>query len=192
MTDSTDQPTPAGKGQPTPSRKEREAANKRPLVPTSAKKTKAERRKLADQRAQARAGFEAGEERYLPVRDKGPQRRFARDFVDARFTAGEFMIPMMFAVIIATLIPNYNEVDGSGSLSDSAATVQLTVLIGLYGFFAVGIVDALLMSRKLAARLTEKFGEAEKGIRLYAGIRAFQFRPLRAPKPQVRRGEHPQ
>lgn len=192
MTDSTDQPTPAGKGQPTPSRKEREAANKRPLVPTSAKKTMAERRKLADQRAQARAGFEAGEERYLPVRDKGPQRRFARDFVDARFTAGEFMIPMMFAVIIATLIPNYNEVDGSGSLSDSAATVQLTVLIGLYGFFAVGIVDALLMSRKLAARLTEKFGEAEKGIRLYAGIRAFQFRPLRAPKPQVRRGEHPQ
>lgn len=192
MTDSTDQPTPAGKGQPTPSRKEREAANKRPLVPTSAKKTKAERRKLADQRAQARAGFEAGEERYLPVRDKGPQRRFARDFVDARFTAGEFMIPMMFAVIIATLIPNYNEVDGSGSLSDSAATVQLTVLIGLYGFFAVGIVDALLMSRKLAAQLTEKFGEAEKGIRLYAGIRAFQFRPLRAPKPQVRRGEHPQ
>lgn len=192
MTDSKDQPTPAGKGQPTPSRKEREAANKRPLVPTSAKKTKAERRKLAEQRAQARAGFEAGEERYLPVRDKGPQRRFARDFVDARFTAGEFMIPMMFAVIIATLIPNYNEVDGSGSLSDSAATVQLTVLIGLYGFFAVGIVDALLMSRKLAARLTEKFGEAEKGIRLYAGIRAFQFRPLRAPKPQVRRGEHPQ
>ena len=192
MTDSTDQPTPAGKGQPTPSRKEREAANKRPLVPTPAKKTKAERRKLADQRAQARAGFEAGEERYLPVRDKGPQRRFARDFVDARFTAGEFMIPMMFAVIIATLIPNYNEVDGSGSLSDSAATVQLTVLIGLYGFFAVGIVDALLMSRKLVARLTEKFGEAEKGIRLYAGIRAFQFRPLRAPKPQVRRGEHPQ
>jgi hypothetical protein len=192
VTDSTDQPTPAGKGQPTPSRKEREAANKRPLVPTSAKKTKAERRKLADQRAQARAGFEAGEERYLPVRDKGPQRRFARDFVDARFTAGEFMIPMMFAVIIATLIPNYNEVDGSGGLSDSAATVQLTVLIGLYGFFAVGIVDALLMSRKLAARLTEKFGEAEKGIRLYAGIRAFQFRPLRAPKPQVRRGEHPQ
>ena len=192
MTDSTEQPTPSGKGQPTPSRKEREAANKRPLVPTAAKKTKAERRKLADQRAQARAGFEAGDERYLPIRDKGPQRRFARDFVDARFTAGEFMIPMMFAVIIATLIPNYNEVDSSGGLSDSAATVQLTVLIGLYGFFAVGIVDALLMGRKLAARLTEKFGEAEKGIRLYAGIRAFQFRPLRAPKPRVRRGEHPQ
>lgn len=192
MTDSTNQPTPTGKGQPTPSRKEREAANKRPLVPTAAKKTKAERRKLADQRAQARAGFEAGDERYLPIRDKGPQRRFARDFVDARFTAGEFMIPMMFAVIIATLIPNYSEVDSTGSLSDSAASVQLTVLIGLYGFFAIGIVDALLMSRKLAARLTEKFGEAEKGIRLYAGIRAFQFRPLRAPKPQVRRGEHPQ
>jgi len=48
------------------------------------------------------------------------------------------------------------------------------------------------LGRKLSARLTEKFGSAEKGIRLYAGIRAFQFRPLRAPKPAVRRGQHPQ
>jgi hypothetical protein len=161
-------------------------------VPSAAKKTKADRKKLADQRAQARAGFEAGDERYLPVRDKGPQRRFARDFVDARFTAGEFMIPMMFAVIIATLIPNYSDVDSSGGLTDSAATMQFSVLIGLYGFFFVGIIDAVLLGRKLSARLTEKFGSAEKGIRLYAGIRAFQFRPLRAPKPAVRRGQHPQ
>jgi hypothetical protein len=192
VTDTNEQGTQSGKGQPTPSRKEREAANKRPLVPTAAKKTKADRKKLADQRAQARAGFEAGDERYLPVRDKGPQRRFARDFVDARFTAGEFMIPMMFAVIIATLIPNYSDVDSSGGLTDSAATMQFSVLIGLYGFFFVGIIDAVLMGRKLSARLTEKFGNAEKGIRLYAGIRAFQFRPLRAPKPAVRRGQHPQ
>lgn len=191
MTDSTEQPTSSGKGQPTPSRKEREAANKRPLVPTAAKKTKADRRKLAEQRAQARAGFEAGDERYLPVRDKGPQRRFARDFVDARFTAGEFMIPMMFAVIIATLIPNYSEIDSTGTPTESAANLQITVLIALYGFFFVGIIDALIMGRKLNARLTEKFGEAEKGIKLYAGIRAFQFRPLRAPKPAVKRGEHP-
>lgn len=191
MTDSTEQPTSSGKGQPTPSRKEREAANKRPLVPTAAKKTKADRRKLAEQRAQARAGFEAGDERYLPVRDKGPQRRFARDFVDARFTAGEFMIPMMFAVIIATLIPNYSEIDSTGTPTESAANLQITVLIALYGFFFVGIIDALIMGRKLHARLTEKFGEAEKGIKLYAGIRAFQFRPLRAPKPAVKRGEHP-
>lgn len=192
MSDSTNQPTQSGKGQPTPSRKEREAANKRPLVPTAAKKTKADRQKLAEQRAKARAGYEAGDERYLPIRDKGPQRRFARDFVDARFTAGEFMIPMMFAVIIATLIPNYSEVGETGELSDSAATVQLTVLIALYGFFAIGVIDAIILGRKLARKLKAKFGDVEKGVKMYAGIRAFQFRPLRAPKPQVRRGEHPQ
>ena len=28
----------------------------------------------------------AGDERYLPARDKGPARAFTRDFVDSRFT----------------------------------------------------------------------------------------------------------
>ena len=68
MTDTNEQGTQSGKGQPTPSRKEREAANKRPLVPTAAKKTKADRKKLADQRAHVQAGIgaraDAGEDEF--------------------------------------------------------------------------------------------------------------------------------
>ncbi|MEN9741021.1 MAG: hypothetical protein RLZ72_1287 [Actinomycetota bacterium] len=176
MTEPTDKNT--GKGRATPSRKDREAANKRPLVPARSKMTKEDRRKKAEQRTVARAGLEAGDERYLPIRDKGPQRRMVRDIVDARFTVGEFMIPLMFAVIIVTFLPDYNY----------SQTLQLTVLIALYGFFLVGLLDAYIMGRRITAKLKAKFGEVEKGVRWYAGVRAFQFRPLRVPKPRVARG----
>ncbi|CAB4535603.1 unannotated protein [freshwater metagenome] len=189
MTDSADTSPTTGKGRATPSRKEREAANKRPLVAkrTKTKTTKEDRRKRANERLVARQGYEAGDERYMPARDKGSQRRFVRDFVDARYTIGEFMIPLMFAVIIATFLPQYTATDGSG------AVFQLTVLIAMYGFFLTAVADALIFSRKLLRMMTDKFGASniEKGHRWYASTRAFQFRPLRVPKPQVARGEHP-
>lgn len=149
--------------------------------------TKEERRKRAAERLIVRQGLEAGDERYLPARDKGPQRRFVRDFVDARYTVGEFMIPLMFSVIIATFLPQYNATDGS------QVGIQLTVIIAMYGFFLVGILDAIVFGRKLVRVMSAKFGEGnlEKGHRWYAATRAFQFRPLRVPKPRVMRGEHP-
>ena len=188
MTDAPEN-QPSGKGHATPSRKEREAANKRPLVPARGKLTKEDRRKQSEQRLAARAGMEAGDERYLPIRDKGPQRRMVRDIVDARFTVGEFMIPLMFAVIIATFIPSYNELDAKGNPTATAATLQLTVLIALYGFFIIGLTDAIILGRQVTKKLQAKFGEVERGVRWYAGVRAFQFRPLRVPKPRVARGD---
>ncbi len=189
MTDSPESAPPIGKGHATPSRKEREAANKRPLVaPRSAgreKLTKEQRRKRAADRLVARQGFEAGDERYLPARDKGPQRKFVRDFIDSRYTVGEFMIPLMFSVIIATFLPQYNAVDGS------QVGLQMTVIIAMYGFFFIAVADAMIFGRKLLKVMGEKFGETklEKGHRWYAATRAFQFRPLRVPKPQVVRGQ---
>ena len=188
MTESTEN-TSTGKGHATPSRKEREAARKRPLVPVRTKLTKEDRRKRGEQRLAARAGLEAGDERYLPLRDKGPQKRMVRDIVDARFTVGEFMIPLMFAVIIMTFIPDYNAVDADGKVTSIAATLQLTVLIALYGFFLVAFVDAVILGRTVVKKLQTKFGEVEKGVKWYAGVRAFQFRPLRVPKARVARGD---
>ena len=77
-----------------------------------------------------------------------------------------------------TFLPDYNY----------SQTLQLTVLIALYGFFLVGLLDAYIMGRRITAKLKAKFGEVEKGVRWYAGVRAFQFRPLRVPKPRVARG----
>jgi len=189
VNDSPESSPTVGKGHATPRRKEREAANKRPLVaPRSAKKpkmTREQKAKRAADRLVARQGFEAGDERYLPARDKGAQRKFVRDFVDARYTVGEFMIPLMFAVIIATFLPQYSAVNGS------QVALQMTVIIAMYGFFFIAVADAMIFGRKLLKVMAIKFGDTrlEKGHRWYAATRAFQFRPLRVPKPQVVRGQ---
>ena len=86
--ESTVEENSSGKGHATPSRKEREAANKRPLVPSDRKEAaRMERARANEERNKARIGLAAGDERYLPMRDRGPQKKFARDFVDARYVA---------------------------------------------------------------------------------------------------------
>ncbi|SFN58513.1 DUF3043 domain-containing protein [Mycetocola miduiensis] len=169
----------AGKGRPTPTRKEREALNKRPLVPGDRKEAaKAARAKTAEAREKARLGLAAGEERYLPARDRGVQKRFVRDFVDSRFNIGEFLIPVMFLVIILTLFP---------------ATIQVYAMLLLWAFFGVAVLDAIWLGIQVKKKLGAKFGEAsvERGVRWYAAMRAFQMRVLRLPKPQVKRGQRP-
>ncbi len=168
----------AGKGRPTPSRREREAARKRPLVPNDRKEAaKAARAKMNEARDRARVGMANGEERYLPTRDKGQQKKFVRDYVDARWSIGEFMIPVMFAVIIATFIP----------------TVDVYAVLALWLFFLVAVLDASILGFIVKRRLAEKFGasKVEKGVRWYAAMRSLQLRVLRLPKPQVGRGQFP-
>jgi len=170
----------SGKGHATPTRKEREAANRRPLVAGDNKEArKASRAKLQESRDRARIGMANGEEKFLPIRDKGPQRRYIRDYVDARFSLGEVMIPVMFAVILATLVPN--------------PTVQTALMLALYAFVVLVVADSLLLGWLVTRKLKAKFGDdrVEKGVRWYAAMRALQLRPLRLPKPQVKRGNYP-
>lgn len=169
-----------GKGRPTPTRKEREAARKRPLVPNDRKRAREEnRQRMAEARERAREGLARGDERYLPQRDRGPQRRYVRDYVDARTSFGEFMIPVMFLVIIATFLPSVD--------------AQFIAIIALWAFFLIAVADSILLANLVKRRLKKKFGHdrIEKGVGWYAGMRALQLRVLRLPKPQVKRGEYP-
>jgi hypothetical protein len=171
----------AGKGRPTPTRKEREAANKRPLVPGDRKlAAKEARAKMAEAREKARVGYAAGDERFLPTRDRGPQKKYIRDFVDARFNVGEFLIPIMFAVILLTLIPS--------------AEVQVYAMLAIWAFFLLALIDVFLLGRSIRKRLAATFGETkvERGVRWYAAMRSLQLRMLRLPKPQVKRRQYPE
>lgn len=165
-----------GKGRPTPRRKDREAEAKRPLVANTAKERRARAREMRDR---AREGLAAGEERYLPLRDKGPQKKFVRDFVDARWNFGEFLIPMMFGVIIATFMPFLQ--------------VQFIAILILWGFFALAIADSYFLGWQVKKAVAKKFGadKMEKGLKWYAAMRGLQMRGLRLPKAQVKRGERP-
>ncbi|HEV7183427.1 MAG: DUF3043 domain-containing protein [Actinomycetales bacterium] len=168
-----------GKGTPTPTRREQEAARKRPLVPTDRKEAaRMARVKTQEAREKARVGMAAGDDKYLTARDRGPQRRYVRDFVDARFNIGEFLIPVMLLVIVLSFLPG---------------NIQVYGLLALWAFFAVAVIDCIFLGFIVRRRLREKFGESkvEKGVRWYAGMRALQLRVIRLPKPQVKRGQHP-
>jgi hypothetical protein len=168
-----------GKGAPTPTRREQEAARKRPLVPTDRKEAARQARtKTQEARERARVGMAAGDDRYLTIRDRGPQRRFVRDYVDARFNIGEFLIPVMLLVIVLSFLPGYFQVYG---------------LLALWAFFAVAVIDCFILGFFIRRKLGEKFGasKVEKGVRWYAAMRALQLRVIRLPKPQVKRGQYP-
>lgn len=168
----------SGKGHATPSRAEREAARKRPLVPADRKAAAKDARvKNAEARERARLGMAAGDERYLTQRDRGPQRRFVRDYVDARYTVAEFLMPVMLVIIVLTFVP--------------VTALQYYGIIVLWAFFALAIIDSAIMTFSMRRRMQAKFGALERGLTWYAVMRALQFRMIRVPKPQVKRGRFP-
>ncbi|ANF31005.1 hypothetical protein A0130_04315 [Leifsonia xyli] len=169
-----------GKGAPTPSRREQEAARKRPLVPTDRKEAARQARaKQAEAREKARVGMAAGDDRYLTARDRGPQRRYVRDYVDARFSIGEFLIPVMLIVIVLTFLPS--------------PVLQVYGLFALWGFFLIAVIDCFVLGFLIQRRVGDKFGKTkvERGLRWYGAMRALQLRIMRLPKPQVKRGQYP-
>ena len=170
---------PGAKNRPTPSRRDQEAARKRPLVPTDRKaaaRSSREASKIA--RAKQRAALLSGDEAALPARDRGPVKRFIRDAVDARWNVGEFMLPVMVLVLVLTLLTSYLP----------PGLVVLPILL-VYGLVAAGFLDVFLMWRRIKAKIIVRFGEAPpRGSAMYAVMRAFQMRRSRLPRPQVARG----
>ena len=172
--------SPATKGHATPTRKEQEAARKQPLVPSDRKlAARQSREQLALQRDRARVGQSRGEEKYLQLRDKGPQKRYVRDFVDARFSLGEVLLPILVIVILTYFLP---------------AQYSSIALIAVWGVIILVVADGLYLGARVSKSLAHKFNgkdKVEKGVRWYAFMRAIQLRPMRLPKPQVKRGQYP-
>ena len=175
---------PGAKNRPTPSRREQESANKRPLVPKDRKVAAGQSRDASRAaRARQRAALLSGDESALPARDKGPVKRFIRDTVDARFNIGEFMLPIMFLVLALTFAPILLK-----SSPNAATLAQVLVVYLVYGLVLAGALDAFLMWRRIKAKVVAKFGEAPpRGSAMYAVMRAFQMRRSRLPRPQVER-----
>ena len=176
----------SAKGVPTPSRRAQEEARKRPLVPNDRAAAKvAARDARREEQARMRRALDTGEERFLPIRDKGPQKRFARDYVDARFSLGEYVMFAALAIVLLTVVIPVRNADGSSNDS------QLIIFALFWVMVAFVAVDVWLMGRKLKRAIAAKFGSVDPGVIWYACMRSMQFRRLRLPKPMVRRGEWP-
>ncbi len=171
--------TPAvGKGRPTPTRKEAEAARKaKAKTPRTRKEQAAAERAARSSRSQdIRHGMKTGDERYLPPRDKGPVRRFVRDYVDTRLSFVELMLPLL----IITLIMGYS---GSTYLASIGNFVLLGTLL-------LVVLDMVFLRIRLRRELGRRFpGESVKGTTYYAISRSLQMKFMRLPKPQVKLGQ---
>ncbi|OAN38440.1 DUF3043 domain-containing protein [Microbacterium sp. H83] len=178
--------TPAlGKGRATPTRAEQEAARRRPLVANTKEAKAAARAELAERRNRAQAGLAAGEEKFLPARDKGPQRRWVRDYVDAGWHPAEFVMGVMVLVILISLLPPNLAIAGFAIAGWAYLVMMAYLVLAIGGMILLGI----RVKRKVAA----KFGQdrMERGLGWYAAMRSLQMRFMRLPKPQVKRGQHP-
>lgn len=167
-----------GKGRPTPTRKEAEAAARaRARVPRSRKEqAAAQRATRGDTSRKMREAMKTGDDRYLPSRDRGPVRRFIRDFVDSRFSFIELMVPLL----IVSMVLSYTGRPGMIQLGN---TVLFTTIL-------VIIVDIVMLRFRLRRELARRFpSESTKGATTYAAMRSLQMKFLRLPKAQVKIGD---
>ncbi|WP_406460624.1 DUF3043 domain-containing protein [Streptomyces sp. NBC_01622] len=182
LTDSKQPRDPqAPKGRPTPKRSEsqtqrRSVANTSMTRKDASKRQRDERRAQMDKQRQALAG--RGNERDLPLRDRGPVRKFARDYIDSRFNVAEFFLPMAVVILVLSVVQ-------VPALQNIALLLWLVIIILI-------VVDTILNVFRLRKRLAERFpGQDTKGTVWYSLMRSLQMRRLRLPKPQVKRGERP-
>lgn len=169
---------PGGKGRPTPKRREAEKRRRQPITAPRDRKEAAKRlrERQAEGRAKARDGMARGDERYMLKRDKGPVRRYARNYVDSRRTVGSYLMYAMFAVVVLSFV--------------RTPITQVLLLFVPPLLLAVVLAEGWFLSSRIKKEAAERFpGEDTKGVGMYAAMRAMQIRRLRVPKPQVKPGQ---
>ncbi|MCX4777895.1 DUF3043 domain-containing protein [Streptomyces sp. NBC_01264] len=170
----------APKGRPTPKRAVAQSQRKAVVASTGNRKEDAkrarERRRV--EMTKQREALANGDERYLPNRDKGPVRRYVRDFVDSRFSVAEMFLPLAVIILVLSMV--------------RVSSIQNIALLLWLGVIALIIVDSIGMFIRLRKALNERFpNEPKRGAVAYGLMRTLQMRRLRLPKPQVKRGERP-
>lgn len=187
--------TTAPKGKPTPKRSQGKRGPVAPAPMTSAEarrrrkelggpklsreERKAERIARRADQAGRREKMMAGEDAYLLPRDKGPVRRFVRDVVDARRNVlGLFMPAALGLIFVMLAVPSL--------------AVQRLLSPAMLVLVVIMVIDGFLVGRKVNKLVDQKFPDhTESGWKLgfYAASRASQLRRMRAPRPQVNRGD---
>jgi len=165
-----------GKGRPTPTRKQAEAAARARARAGGGDKKAAQkllRERRTSENQKVREGMRSGDERYLMARDKGPVKKFIRDFIDVRLSFMEFLLPVLVVIMALQFSGQKNLQQFSNGLWSASVLLLL--------------VDAGWLSVRLNRELRRRFpDENKRGWRFYAFMRAIQLRPLRLPKPRLK------
>lgn len=177
----SDDARPVGKGRPTPKRKEREAANHRGVLADSKQDTKDRRAKARAQREFEYKAMKEGDERNMPPEHRGPERRYLRDFVDARTSIGEFLLPMAILFVVLSLFMT------------QAGMLGFILIVVFYLIVLAAAVETFITIKRIKKNFGAKYGEERlpRGWTFYVISRALNMRRFRVPRPKVARGEFP-
>lgn len=181
--------TQAGKGRPTPKRSEAErnryrsiqggtTSGRRTTDPTAParKLTPEEKARAKSERSRNYEAMKRGEESALGPRDRGPVRRFARNYVDSHRRISNYMIIIIIVLIFA--LPE---------LSRTSPTLSSYIE---FGVIALIILDAYFLGQRIKKLAQQRFpNESTRGVPMYAAMRAMQIRAMRFPKPQAKPGD---
>jgi len=161
---------PTGKkDRPTPTRKEAEAARRQRMNTTLSKK-----------QSRAAASRQSRSERMktISAREAVPEKVLMRDYIDARFNLGEFLLPSVVVILAVTLLGSY------------WPAVTLIATLAMYLLIIAVFVDGYLMWRGFKKVLAKRLPKASpKGLLLYGMTRSTQIRRFRSPAPRIKRGE---
>ena len=181
----------AAKGRPTPKRSAAEANRYRTVTgsktsgrgpssspSTGRKATPEEKARARDERSKQLAAMRRGEEWALGPRDRGPAKKLARDFVDAKRRPMEYYMYALIVLIIALF--------AGRSSTALASYMQIFLLV----IIAIIAVDAYLLRRSIMKLVHERLpNESTRGLAFYAIMRALQLRRFRTPSPRLKPGD---
>jgi hypothetical protein len=157
------------KGRPTPTRKEAEAARRQRVTTTLSKK---------EARAAASRQSRAQRMKAVNAREAAPEKALMRDYIDARFNLGEFLLPSVVVILAVTLLGSY------------WPSVTVIATLAMYLFIFGVFVDGYLMWRRFKKVLAARLPKASpKGLLMYGMTRSTQIRRFRSPAPRIKRGE---
>ncbi|NKY86343.1 DUF3043 domain-containing protein [Nocardia veterana] len=183
----------AGKGRPTPKRRDAQGRRRGPVAPAplTAKEARERRKAMrgnreerkaaaAERRAAAadrRARMLAGEDKYLLPRDRGPVRAYVRDLVDARRNLVGLFMPLALVLILTMFL---------------TPQVQAYVTLAMIVMMLFMVAEGFVIGRIINKRVRERYPDdttSSWSLGWYAFVRASQIRRMRAPKPRVSPGD---
>ena len=132
------------------------------------------------ERRRANQRMMAGDEDYLMDRDKGPEKRFVRDWIDSRRYMMNFFLPLALLVIVIMIFGMSNP-----NIANLASLVMMVV-------FLIMIGEGIWLGRRINREVNERFPNNPHGkfsLGLYAFTRATMIRRLRTPAPQKQIGD---
>lgn len=161
---------------PTPKRKDAQALNQRPIIIKDRKLARKRAREIqARDRNMEYEAMKTGDINKMPLKDRGEEKLFIRNYVDSRFHLSQLFIPIAFTLVAAMFTPLQNY-----------RTLTSIILIVVYGYMLACGVEIFFRWRAMKVSMKKHFGPnlvfRGQGYINYMFIRMLQFPKMRLPK----------